>query len=113
MNNLTNRTLKRLESYPLLKNCVHKFIDHNGCSPIPHRLTDLTVYIRMLNIFEPDVFRWNDFVYDEFCSWGHNSRYKNVLEPMLCYNLNIHICRLLNYLDWSGVKEPDIYKEDD
>ena len=103
---LSKRTQQRLANYPTLKRVVRDFIKNNGY--VPGSLTDLTVYIRLLNIPEPLVFKWSDYVCEEFFSWGHNSRYANVLEPMLCGNLNLHICRLLNYMEAYEIAEPEL-----
>lgn len=107
-NNLSKRSLERLQNYPVLKSVVDKFIACDGLHTTPGRLCDLTVYIRMLNLEEPDFFGWSNYYFEEFYSWGHNSRYGNVLEPLMCWNLNRHICRLLNYLELSGIPEPDM-----
>ena len=100
---LSSRTVKRLAKYPELKKVVGTFL-HNpyNCS----HLTDLTVYIRLLRIDEPEFFCWDDYYTEDFYSWGHNSRYANVLEPMLWSRLNKHICKILNYLSNSAIAEP-------
>ena len=103
--NLSKRTLNRLNNYPQLKLAVNKYIKcdgHKGCG----LLTDLTVYIRRLKVDEPSLFGWSYFDSEDFYSWGHNSRYANVLEPMLYHNLNRHVCKLLNYLEDYNVEEP-------
>ena len=105
--NLSKKSMERLKKYPVLKAAVEDFISTNGTHKVPGRLCDLTVYIRMLDVFEPEFFGWSNYYFEEFCSWGHNSRYANVLEPLLCWNLNRHVCRILDYLD-TGVQEPDL-----
>ena len=105
---LSKRTIERLKHFPVLQNVTDTFILNKGFSNVPYRLTDLTIYIRMLDINEPEVFRWSKYTSYEFYSWGHNSRYANVLEPMLYNNLNLHLCRLLDYLEASEVSEPKL-----
>jgi len=103
--NLSKRTLSRLDNYPQLKLAVNKFIKCDGYEG-SGLLTDLTVYIRKLEVDEPSLFDWSYFDSEDFYSWGHNSRYAHVLEPMLYHNLNRHVCKLLNYLEDYNIKEP-------
>lgn len=103
---LSKRTQQRLVNYPTLRKVIKRFIKDNGY--LSNSLTDLTIYIRCLDIDEPSVFQWSYHIRDEFYSWGHNSRYANVLEPMLCGNLNLHICRLLNYMEAYEIAEPEL-----
>ena len=88
----------RIEKYPELARCVHDFIVNNGQNPNPMLLTDLTVYIRNLDVDEPALFDWDEEIADDFYSWGHNSRYANVLEPMLYEDLEKHIQAIADYL---------------
>lgn len=112
INNLTEETIKRLEKYPTLKECVEDFIENEGENPDSSRLTKLVVYIRELCIYEPDVFKWDDEVAEDFYTWGHNSRYAFVLEPMLCNNLNWHIECLLDVLEeHANFQEPEMKEE--
>ena len=104
--NLTKKTAERLKKYPVLSFCVNNFIENDGTNPAPRRLTPLTVYIRNLFVFEPDLFDWDDEICEDFCSWGHNSRYANVLEPMLIVSLDIHISHILDYLEDFNITEP-------
>ena len=110
LNNLSKKSMERLNKFPGLKSVVEKFIASDGLHIYPGVLCDLTVYIRILGLDEPFFFGWNKYDTEEFYSWGHNSRYSNVLEPMLCCNLNRHICKLLNYLEETGIEEPDMEK---
>ena len=112
IDNLTEKTRKRLEAYPRLKKCVEDYIKNEGVSPEPLCLTDLTVYIRDVGIDEPAVFYWDEETEEDFCSWGHNSRYANVLEPMMCQDLNWHIACLLDYLEEDDdFEEPEEQEE--
>ena len=111
---LSKITIERLKKYPILSFVVNNFIENNGINPCPHRVTPLTVYIKWLEVFEPDLFDWDSETTEDFCSWGHNSRYANVLEPMMHADLNSHISYLLEYLENSGRSEPqtiEYYKD--
>ena len=89
----------RIREYPELVRCVSDFIVNNGQNPDPMYLTDLCVYIRNLDVDEPALFGWDEETEEDFYSWGHNSRYANVLEPMLYSNFEEMIECLVDYLD--------------
>lgn len=91
--------MTRVERHHELHRCVVDFIKNNGTNPKPGYLTDLTVFIRNLDLDEPEFFGWDDEVADDFYSWGHNSRYANVLEPMLYRDLEQHVEYLVDLLD--------------
>ena len=99
---ISDELMDRVKEYPELERCVIDFIANDGCNPDPMYLTDLTVYIRNLNVNEPKLFCWDEDTEEDFYSWGHNSRYAHVLEPMLCCDLEGHIDRLVNYLELIG-----------
>ena len=105
---LSTSTCDRLNNYPVLKSVTDDFIINNGVDPDPAYLTDLVVYIRKLNVDEPEFFGWDDETAEDFYTWGHNSRYGNVLEPMLMTDLDFYIRTILDYLDSSGIREPEI-----
>ena len=95
---ISNELQIRIDEYPELARCVRDFIVNNGQNPDPMYLTDLTVYIRNLNVDEPVLFGWDEETAEDFYSWGHNSRYANVLEPMLYADLEGHVQAIANYL---------------
>ena len=100
IDNLATSTKNRLKKYPALQEAVLNFIESDGWNHNFGYLTPLTVYIRKLSIdFEPEFFDWDEETTEDFCSWGHNSRYGNVLEPQLIRDLDSHICKILDYLD--------------
>lgn len=96
---LSKELKERLEKYPALKEYVEKFIQNEGMNSDPTLLADLTVYIRMLDIDEPSFFDWDDETTEDFYSWGHNSRYANVLEPMLWSNLEAYVSLIIDWFD--------------
>ena len=109
VNNLTRKTYKRLERYPILEKVVYDFIKNNGRNPRRGYLTDLTVYIRKLDMDEPYVFHWDELTEEDFCSWGHNSRYANVLEPILRNDLDYHVSIILDLLEDNIIlEEPEM-----
>ena len=105
---ISKETSERLNKYPVLKSAVDSFITNDGRSTVPGNIADLTYYIKLLHIDVPKIFHWKYRIREEFCSWGPNSRYSNVLQPQLYWNLDDHLKMLLDYLDKSGVKEPNI-----
>ena len=109
---LSKELKERLEKYPALKGYVEKFIQNEGVNPDPDLLTPLTVYIRMLDISEPLFFDWDDEITEEFYSWGHNSRYANVLEPLLWNNLEEYVSLLIDWFDEITYKSDKAYQED-
>lgn len=109
VDNLTRKTYKRMQQYPNLEKVVNDFIKNDGQNPKRGYLTDLTVYIRRLNIDEPGVFHWDAITEDEFYSWGHNSRYANVLEPILINDLDYHVNIILDLLENNIIfEEPEV-----
>ena len=128
-NNLTSKTKKALHDYPVLEKAVEDFIKNDGCSPEKGHITDLTYYIKVLDIEKVDIvnlFGWDkidlaeedDECYtlaDDFYSWGHNSRYANVLEPELIRDLNTYVGTVIELLDelkeeeGADFKEPDLF----
>lgn len=109
VDNLTRKTYKRMQRYPNLEKVVYDFIKNNGRNPDRRFLTDLTVYIRRLGINEPSVFHWDAITEDEFYSWGSNSRYANVLEPVLINDLDYHVSIILDLLENNTIfEEPEV-----
>ena len=96
---ISEQLQKRIAKYPELKEEVDDFIKNDGCNPDPGYLTVLTVLIRELKVDEPSFFDWDEDTADDFYSWGHNSRYGNVLEPMLYNDLEGHVTKIVDYLD--------------
>jgi hypothetical protein len=96
---LSEETKERLEFFPKLKEVVEDFIENDGMNPNPLLLTPLTVYIRQLQVDEPSLFEWDEDTAEDFYTWGHNSRYSNVLEPMLIMNFEFSIEHLLDWLE--------------
>ena len=99
IDNLATSTKNRLKDYPVLQEVVSNFIESGGWNHNMGYLTPLTVYIRKLNVDEPSFFDWDEETTEDFCSWGHNSRYGNVLEPQLIWDLDKHVRAILDYLD--------------
>jgi len=99
IDNLATSTKNRLKDYPALQEVVSNFIESDGWNHNLGYLTPLTVYIRKLNIDEPSLFDWDEETTEDFYSWGHNSRYGNVLEPQLVWDLDKHVRAILDYLD--------------
>lgn len=96
---LSKELKERLEKYPALKGYVESFIQDGGMNPDPSLLADLTVYVRKLDIDVPSFFDWDEETTEDFYSWGHNSRYANVLEPMLWSNLEEYVSLLIDWFD--------------
>ena len=96
---ISKELAKRVAKYPKLKECVDDFLKNDGMNPDSMCLTDLTVYIRELDIDEPCVFGWDGETTEDFYSWGHNSRYANVLEPLMAEYPEHHISCLVDYLE--------------
>lgn len=60
----------------------------------------------MLNIDEPTTFDWDEEIAEDFYTWGHNSRYCNVFEPMLEDNFNEYLTIIMDIVeDLYGSKE--------
>jgi len=95
---ISDELMNRIEEYPELARCVRDFMENDGCNPDPLYLTDLTVYVRELNVDEPELFGWDEETAEDFYSWGHNSRYAHVLEPMMAMDLEHHIGCIADYL---------------
>lgn len=95
---ISDKLRERIKQYPELERCVQDFIVNDGCNPDPLYLTDLTVYIRKLDVDEPELFGWDEDTAEDFYTWGHNSRYANVLEPMLRCDLEWHVKAIADYL---------------
>lgn len=96
---LSKELKERLEKYPALKGYVESFIQDGGMNSDPDLLADLTVYIRELDIDVPSFFDWDYETIEEFDSWGHNSRYVHVLEPLLWNNLEEYVSLLIDWFD--------------
>lgn len=93
---------KKLDKYPVLKRCVEKYINEEDD---PCMLTDLTVYVRCMEIDEPEFFGWDEETTEEFYSWGHNSRYANVFEGELAWNFENMVIDILNYLEYNKIED--------
>lgn len=103
---LNKVTKERLVKYPTLSKCISKL---NKEDPFKSdMLSDITVYVRRLNIDEAEFFGWDEETAEDFYTWGHNSRYANVFEPMLFDNFQEYIDIILEYLEDSGIKEPNM-----
>ena len=102
MRNVSESTMKLLDTYPILKKCVVKYINEQDD---PSRLTDLTVYVRKMNVDEPTIFEWDKETTEDFYSWGHNSRYANVFEAELEYNTEQMVIDILHYLVLNKIKD--------
>ena len=96
---LSKELKERLEKYPALKGYVESFIHDGGMNPDPELLSDLVVYVRELDIDVPSFFNWDYETTEDFDSWGWNSRYMNVFEPLLF----ITIPTLLSYSPLSTI----------
>jgi len=103
---------KRLENFPVLKRAIEEYIVNDGLATVPGYIPNLIYYIKLLNLDEPSFFDWDEHDTEEFYSWGHNSRYVHVLQPNVYCNFNDYLERILNYLELSKIKEPEIYKEE-
>ncbi len=124
-NNITDETKKRLLKWPTLKRAVDYFIKYDGGSPIPGQLADLTYYIKLLDLSSDicSTFGWELInladegeeeytLWDDFCSWGHNSRYANVLESELMNNPDYYINAVLDFIDEDEEYEEPNLDED-
>lgn len=96
---LSKEIKERLEKYPALKGYVESFIQNGGMDPDPTLLADLTVYIRELDIDVPSFFDWDYETTEDFDSWGWNSRYANVFEPLLWNNLEEYLSLLIDWFN--------------
>lgn len=101
---ISDEIKKRLEQYPKLKECVEEYIELDGDSKKPGYLPKLVVYVRCMELDEPEFFRFDEELADEFYSWGHNSRYAHVFNPLLYENLNEYLEAILEELDWRHEK---------
>ena len=97
---ISDETKKRLEQYPKLKECVEEYIELNGSSKKPEYLPKLVVYVRCMRLDEPEFFGFDEEWTDEFYSWGRNSRYVHVFNPLLRDNLEEYLEAILEELDW-------------
>ena len=96
---LSKELKERLEKYPALKGYVESFIHDGGMNPDPELLSDLVVYVRELDIDVPSFFNWDYETTEDFDSWGWNSRYMNVFEPLLWDNLEEYVSLLIDWFD--------------
>ena len=110
---LREETKQRIQSFPKLKKCVESFVALEGNSEKPDRIPDLIYYIKCMDIYEPQLFRWSKEDEEEFCSWGHNSRYVHVLWPLLFNNLDEYVNIIVDAINWSDWRYnvPDEEKE--
>ena len=90
---ISDNTVSRLEKFPKLKRCVGDETND------PLRLDAVTVYVRMMDVDEPDLFDWDDDTAEDFYTWGHNSRYANVFEPMLEENFDEYLNIIMDYVE--------------
>jgi len=102
MRKISESTMKLLDSYPVLKRCVVKYINEQDD---PAYLTDLTAYVRKMNVDEPTMFEWSKEKAADFYSWGHNSRYANVFEPELAWNTEQMVIDILHYLVLNKISD--------
>lgn len=95
MLNISETTKKLLESeaikYPNFHTYATQFIKNDGKSEDKEFLPKLIVWIRKTTDDRPDGFTMDDDTYEEFCSWGHNSRWQNVFWDYLTSNLDYAI----------------------
>lgn len=106
---LSKELKERLEKYPALKRYVESFIQNGGMNPEPGLLSDLVVYIRKLDIDVPSFFNWDYETEEDFFTWGYNSRYANVLEPLLWVNLEEYVSLLIDWFD-EAISDKLTYK---
>lgn len=97
---ISDETKKRLEQYPRLKECVEEYIELDGESKKQGYLPKLVVYVRDMELDEPEFFGFDKEWTDEFYSWGHNSRYVHVFNPLLYENLDEYLEAILEELNW-------------
>ena len=97
---ISDEIKKRLEQYPKLKECVENYIEINGCSQKRGYLPKLVVYVRCMRLDEPEFFGFDEEWSDEFYSWGLNSRYAHVFNPLLRENFEEYLEAILEELDW-------------
>lgn len=79
-----------LSKYPNLERYFNDYVESDGALLEDCRLPNLIMWIRLL--VEPDKGEWTDPTEffemedddaEEFCSWGSNSRWKNVFMPLV------------------------------
>lgn len=79
--------------FPNLHKYLVHFIETNGNCENPEWLPYLIVWIRYATDDCPcssdgKLFKMDDETYCDFCSWGHNSRWKNVFWDYLVENID-------------------------
>ena len=89
-----------LDKYPRLKECVEEYIELNGRSKKQGYLPKLVVYIRDMGVNEPEFFGFDEEESEIFESWGSNSRYVHVFNPLLHDKLEEYLEAILEELDW-------------
>lgn len=99
--------------YPNLHKYITNFIKNNGESEDPEYLPKLLVWIRRTTDDRPVDFHMDDETYEEFCCWGHNSRWKNVFWNYMIDNLEYVIEVCLELAKRNGDCEIEYSKEDD
>lgn len=97
---ISDEVKQRLDKYPRLKECVEEYIELNGRSKKQGSLPKLVVYIRDMEVDEPEFFGFDEEESDIFESWGHNSRYAYAFNPLLYNNLEEYLEAILEELDW-------------
>jgi hypothetical protein len=107
---INDEMLEALEKYPVLKKCVIKFDEQYDRNAVG--LTDLTVYIRKMQLDEPEVFNYTDAEAEDFGGWGHNSRYRHVFEPILNERFADHIWAIIDILDANNTTDESEYDPD-
>ena len=100
MLHISEEIKNRLDKYPRLKECVEEYVELNGDSKKQGYLPKLVVYVRCMGLDEPEFFGFDKEWADEFYSWGHNSRYVHVFNPLLYDNLEEYLEAILEELDW-------------
>ena len=100
MLHISEEVKQYLDKYPRLKECVEEYIELNGGSKKEGYLPKLVVYVRCMRLDEPEFFGFDREWTDEFYSWGHNSRYAHVFNPLLHDNLEEYLEAILEELDW-------------
>ncbi len=93
-------TATRLEAFPYLKACV---VEPNE----DWRIDNITTYVRLLDINEPLLFDWSYRDADDFYSWGHNSRYANVFQPLLISHFDKYLNIIMDYVQQHYNKDGD------
>ena len=115
--NIKNQTKKRLEQYPKLQKCVKRYIETQGEFELDKNnkflLPKLVYYIRCMDIYPPEFFKWDKETTEDFESWGHNSRYAHTFMEMLEENLDEYINIIIDKLDNNQENKKEIfYKEE-